>query len=68
MAEASGLQLPSDFAGKLADSGRLKAFVIMGRETPKIARFRLNGTQEALQQVRDGCGREDLTEPGAGNF
>lgn len=68
VAEASGFSLPSDFADKLADSENLRASVIMGRETPKFARFRLKGTREALKQVRQGCGRDDLTESAQGNF
>jgi len=66
--EASGLQLPSDFAEKLASSKRLVASVIIGRETPKVGRFKLAGTREALAKVRAGCGRDDLTESGAGNL
>ncbi len=68
LVEASGLQLPSDFAEKLANSKRLIASVIIGRETPKVGRFKLAGTREALAKVRAGCGRDDLTESSAGNF
>ena len=68
LVEASGLQLPSDFAEKLANSKRLVASVIIGRETPKAARFKLAGTKDALEEVRAGCGRDDLTESGVGNF
>ena len=54
--EASGLQYPSDFADKLASSEVLVASVIIGRETPKAARFKLAGIGQAMQKVRDGCG------------
>lgn len=52
---ASGLQYPSDFVDKLTSSEVLVASVIIGRETPKAARFKLAGIQQALQKVRDGC-------------
>jgi hypothetical protein len=52
---ASGLQYPSDFADKLAGSEVLVASVIIGRERPKAARFKLAGIQQALQKVHAGC-------------
>ena len=55
--EASGLELPADFGDKIAESENLRASVIVGRETPKSARFRLNGTKKALRELRDGCRR-----------
>jgi hypothetical protein len=68
VAEASGLQLPSDFAEQLIDSKRLVASVIIGRETPKVAGFTLKGARQALEEIRAGCGQDDLTNTGAGNF
>ena len=51
----SATDSPAKFAERLAEGRRLKASVIVGRETPRTASFRLDGTAEALRQVRDGC-------------